>query len=52
MDSCVFMPDSAMMPNTDYMMFLNGDVHSQGGMMMNMSQMQYDGHMIHFTTAP
>ena len=52
MDSCVFIPDSSMMPNTDYMMFMNGDVHSQNGMTMNMSQMQYDGHMIHFTTGP
>jgi len=31
MDTCVFVPDSTMMPNTDYMMFMNGDVHSHNG---------------------
>jgi hypothetical protein len=52
MDTCVFAPDSSMMPNTDYMMFMYGDVHGHNGEMMNMSQFQYDGHMIHFTTGP
>ncbi|MCB2229886.1 Ig-like domain-containing protein [bacterium] len=52
MDTCLFIPDSALMPNTDYMMFLSGDVHGHNGEMMNMQQMQYDGHMVHFTTGP
>jgi len=50
MDTCVFVLDSTMMPNTDYMMFMNGDVHSYMGEKMNMSQLQYDGHMSQFTT--
>ncbi len=52
MDTCVFVPDSTMMPSTDYMMFMNGDIHAHNGEMMNMSQLEYDGHMIHFTTGP
>ncbi|MDF1545858.1 MAG: Ig-like domain-containing protein [bacterium] len=52
MDTCIFTLDSTMMPNSDYMMFLYGDVHANNGEMMNMSQQQYDGHMIHFTTGP
>ena len=52
MDTCVFVPDSMMMPSTDYMMFMNGDIHAHNGEMMNMSKLQYDGHMVHFTTGP
>jgi len=52
MDSCRFVPDSSLMPNTDYMLFLYGDLHSHDGMMMDRHHLDYDGFMYHFQTGP
>ena len=52
MDSCQFIMDSPLMPNTDHMMFMYGDVKSHGGMMMDMHGLEYDGEMYHFRTGP
>jgi len=51
LDSCRFIPDSIMAPNTNYMIYMRGDIKSRGGMMMNMSGTDYDGYMYHFHTA-
>lgn len=50
LDTCIFEPDATMMSGTDYMMFMNGDIHARNGEMMNLSHLPYDGHMIHFVT--
>lgn len=52
LDSCTFVADSTLMPNTDCMMYLYGDVRGRNGMMMDMSNFQYGGHMVHFRTRP
>jgi len=36
MDTCEFVPDSAMMPDANYMMLLNGDVHGHNGEMYDL----------------
>jgi hypothetical protein len=51
-DSCWFVPDSSLMADQDYMMFLYGDVESHTGMPMNMSGYPYGGYMVRFHTAP
>jgi hypothetical protein len=52
MDSCRFVPDSTLMPNTDYMLFLYGNIKSHNGMMMDRHHLDYDGYMYHFRTGP
>jgi hypothetical protein len=52
MTECVFRPDTGFSPHTDYMIYLEGDVRSHGGMMMDMHDLQYDGLMIHYKTGP
>lgn len=52
MDSCQFIMDSPLMPNTDHMMFMYGDVKGHNGMMMDMHHLDYDGYMYHFRTGP
>ena len=52
MDSCQFIMDSSLMPNTDHMMFMYGDVKGHNGMMMDMHNLEYDGYMYHFRTGP
>ena len=52
LDSCQFLPDSSLMPGTEYMIFLIGNVSGQQGGMMGMEHLHYGGHMIHFTTEP
>lgn len=52
MDSCQFVPDDTLMPMTDYMIFLNGDVHCADGHLMDMHHLDYDGHMTQFRTGP
>jgi hypothetical protein len=47
---CVFRPDAGFSPDTDYMIYLEGDVRSRGGNMMDMHHLQYDGIMAHFRT--
>ena len=51
-DSCEFIPDSLLAPNTEHMVFMYGAVRSHSGMMMDMNQFQYDGYMNHFQTGP
>lgn len=50
MDSCVFIPDSLCMPSTEYMIFMHGDMMGGNGMMMDMEDLEHEGHMFHFTT--
>lgn len=52
LDSCTFVADSTLMPNTDCMMYIYGDVRGLNGMMMNMNNNQYGGKMVHFRTQP
>lgn len=51
-DSCWFDPDSSLMPDTDHMIYLYGNMRSHDGMMMDIDTMQYGGPMYHFRTAP
>lgn len=58
MDSCQFVPDSAMAPNTEYMIFMNeggmmdmdGSMMNHGNGMMNMGNNDDGYHTYHFTT--
>lgn len=56
LDSCQFIPDSAMMGDTEHMIFIYGQMMSGNGMMMDMGRsgmMDSDiGFTYHFTTAP
>jgi len=48
-DSCLYIPGT-MVPDTDYMIYINGDIMSHDGNMMDMHHLDYEGHMYHFTT--
>jgi hypothetical protein len=50
MTECEFHLDAGFSPHNDYMIYLKGDIRSQGGKMMDTHHMQYDGLMIHFRT--
>lgn len=51
MDSCVFMPDSAMMPECDYMIMMDmGGMMSHDGHMMDTTGHEHGLDMYHFTT--
>ena len=50
MTECTFHPDSGFLPQTDCMIYLEGDVRSHAGMMMDMHHLQFDAVMIHFRT--
>jgi hypothetical protein len=52
MTECVFRAAAGFMPDSDYMLYLEGDIRSHGGEMMDMNHAQYDGFMIHFRTGP
>lgn len=52
MTECEFHLDAGFSPHTGYMIYLKGDIRSQGGKMMDMHHLQYDGLMIHFRTGP
>jgi hypothetical protein len=49
-DSCWFAPESSLAPDTEYMIFMNGDIMSRDGGMMDMHHLIYDSYMSHFTT--
>ena len=50
MDSCEFVPDSPMAPDTEHMIFTYGNIKGHNGMMMDMHHLNYDGYMHHFQT--
>ncbi len=51
MDSCVFMPDSAMMPECDYMIMMDlGGMMSHDGHMMDATGHEHGLGLYHFTT--
>ena len=52
MTECVFRPVGGFSPHTDYMIYLEGDIRTHGGGMMDVHHMQSDGLMIHFRTGP
>ena len=52
MDSCQFIMDPPLMPNTDHMMFMYGDIKGHNGMIIDMHDLEYDGYMYHFRTGP
>ncbi len=52
LDSCTFYVDSTLMPNTNCMLYVYGDVRGRNGMMMDMNSYQYGGFMLHFRTRP
>jgi hypothetical protein len=52
LDTCVFVPDSELTPNTDYVVFFGGDVLCQNGVRMELEQLQYGGYIGRFTTCP
>ena len=52
MTACTFRPQGGFLPQTDYMVYLEGDIRSHGGKMIDMHQMKYDALMIHFQTGP
>jgi hypothetical protein len=51
-DFCEFVPDGGMMPDTEYMLFVNGGMRSHTGELMRTHHLRYEGYMYHFRTAP
>jgi hypothetical protein len=51
LDSCRFVPESALGQGTSYLMFLYGDVMGQNHMMMNMGGLATDSLMYRFSTS-
>ena len=49
-DICTFYPDSAMHANTEYMIYITGDVRSHDNYRMQMDSLQLDGFIFSFTT--
>lgn len=49
-DSCRFVPDSSLGANEDYIIFLYGNIDSQGGKAMDMSNYPYDAFIVRFHT--
>ncbi len=52
LDSCEFIPDSTMMHNTEYMLFINGEVYGRNGMKMDFELFDDDAFQHHFRTKP
>lgn len=52
MDSCYFVPDQPLMPHTDHMIYLYGDILSAHGTHMEMGNHAFGGPMFHFQTGP
>ena len=52
MTECVFHPDTGLFPHTDYMIYVEDNIRSHDGHMMNWTGLPYDGLMIHFRTGP
>ncbi len=52
MDSCYFDPHGGLLPATDYMLYLYGEVRSRHGVAMDASEFEYGGPMYHFRTRP
>jgi hypothetical protein len=51
LDSCYFMPDSLLLPQTDYMFMLFGDIRGMNGHQMRMgADSDADSLICHFTT--
>jgi hypothetical protein len=51
-DICEFVPDSGLMPNTDYMLFVGEGMRSHTGELLDTHHLAHDGYMYHFRTAP
>jgi hypothetical protein len=51
-DFCEFVPESGLMPDTEYMVFMYGGMRSHDGRSMDTHHLQHDGYMYHFRTAP
>lgn len=49
---CVFHPDTGLLPHTDYMIYLEDNIRSHDGHMMDQTGLAYGGLMIHFRTGP
>lgn len=49
-DSCAFRADSTLMPNTEYMILLDGEVRAKDGTVMDMSVFDNGCYMSFFTT--
>ncbi len=50
LDSCWFDPDSMMMPSSDHVIYMYGDIQDREGHHMMMDEEEYDGRMIQFHT--
>ncbi len=51
-DYCEFVPENALMPDTDYMVFINEGMRSHHGGSMDTHHGEYGGYMYHFSTVP
>lgn len=49
-DSCAFVPDNPLMPNTEYMLMLRGAVQGQHGMFMDLDDFENDAFTHRFHT--
>jgi hypothetical protein len=52
LDSCVFHPDSALLPNCDHLLYMRGEMLSRNGQVMAMDSGSHGGLMMYFQTGP
>lgn len=49
-DSCIFYPDSALLPDCEHLLFMRGEISGRNGHMMSMDTVSHGGLMVHFRT--
>lgn len=52
LNSCTFHPDSILMPNSEYLLFLTGHLQDYQGREMGMDGLPLGGHTFYFQTGP
>ena len=48
LDSCAFVPDGSLMPDTEHMLFMPGPIRGHQGMLMDMHNFENEAYMHHF----
>lgn len=50
LDSCIFVPDDSLLPDTEHMLFMQGPIRDQRGTLMDMRDLENEAYMHHFST--
>ncbi len=52
LDSCIFHPDSALLPNSDHLLYISEEMLGRNGQVMSIDSGSHGGLMVHFQTGP